>query len=309
MISKEFKFKTSDGVNLHTYEWLPEAGKEITGVVQISHGMAEHALRYEDFASFLTANGLAVYAHDLRGHGKTAGEIKNVGFVRPNLGWDQFVSDFKEVGRMIKDKYVGKPLFVFGHSMGSLVIRKFLLDSDNGLKGAILSGSPENPGIVGNMGYLATKILMLFNPANSPSPFMDNLSFGAFNKVFKPNRTKFDWLSRDPDQVDKYVTDPYCGGIFSLGFFHELLRGVAFACKQRNIEKTSPDLPILIFSGEKDSVGNNGKSVAELLIRFKKAGLKDVTMKLYPDARHEMLNEINNKEVYQDILDWIKPQS
>ncbi len=306
MISKESKFEASDGVDLHFYEWLPEAGKEITGVVQISHGMAEHALRYEDFASFLTDNGFAVYANDLRGHGKTAGDIENVGFVQPNIGWDKFVSDFGEIKLMLMERHQDKPYYIFGHSMGSLVIRKFLLGSNNSLNGAILSGSPENPGIIGNMGFLATKVLMLFNPANSPSPFMDNLSFGAFNKIFKPNRTKFDWLSRDNGQVDKYVADPYCGKVFSLGFFHELLRGINYVSKQKNIEKTPTDLPILIFSGEKDSVGNNGKSVAELMIRYKKSGLQNVTMKLYPDARHEMLNEINNKEVYQDILNWIK---
>ena len=306
MISKESKFNASDGVDLYFYEWLPEVGKEITGVVQISHGMAEHALRYKNFASFLSDNGFAVYANDLRGHGKTAGDLENVGFVQPNIGWDKFVSDFKEINLMIQERHKDKPYFVFGHSMGSLLIRKFLLDTNNGLKGAILSGSPENPGIVGNMGFLATKVLMLFNPAKSPSPFMDNLSFGAFNKIFKPNRTKFDWLSRDNDQVDKYVADPYCGGVFSLGFFHELLRGIAFVSKQKNINKTSADLPILIFSGEKDSVGNNGKSVAELLIRYKRSGLHDVTLKLFPDARHEMLNETNKKEVYHYILEWIE---
>ncbi len=306
MKSNEFKLKASDGTEIHVYEWLPDDNVKISGVFQISHGMAEHALRYEDFASFLVRNGFAVYAHDLRGHGKTAGDLENVGYITPKKGWDDFLSDFQEIRLLIKERHHDKPYYVFGHSMGSLIIRTFLLDSKNSLNGAILSGTPENPGFIGSLGYLATKFLMLFNPHKTPSQFMDNLSFGAFNKPFKPTRTKFDWLSRDLAQVDKYVADPYCGGVFSVGFFHELLRGINYLSKQKTINKTSRELPVLIFSGEKDSVGNNGKSVAELFIRLKRSGLKDVTMKLYPDARHEMLNETNNKEVYQDILDWTK---
>ena len=134
---------------------------------------------------------------------------------------------------------------------------------------------------------------------------MNNMTFGAFNKPFRPNRTKFDWLSRDDEQVDKYVADPFCGGVFSIGFFNDMLKGVLFVSKQKNINKTPKDLPVLIFSGDKDPVGNNGKGVTEVYKKFKKAGVKNLSLKLFTDGRHEMLNETNKNEVYQFVLNWL----
>jgi alpha-beta hydrolase superfamily lysophospholipase len=306
MKSTEFKLKASDGAEIHVYEWLPDDAGKIKGSVQIAHGMAEHSGRYEDFARFLTLNDFAVFAGDLRGHGKTAGTLNNLGFLAPKNGWDKLVSDFRQLSLYIKEKNKGQPLYIFGHSGGSFVIRKFILEPGTKLQGAIISGTGSHPGILGHIGVFMTRVIMLFNPAKSPSPFMDNMTFGAYNKPFRPNRTKFDWLSRDNGQVDKYVADPYCGGVSSIGFFNDLLNAVIFVNKQKIINNTSKDLPVLIFSGDKDPVGNNGKGVTEVYNKFKKAGIKNLTLKLFTDGRHEMLNETNKNEVYQYILDWIK---
>lgn len=305
MKSNEFKLATSDGLEVHVYEWLPDDSSKIRASVQIAHGMAEHAGRYLDFAKFLTENDFAVFANDHRGHGKTAGDLDNVGFLAPSKGWDKLVSDFRQLSLYIKGKFKDKPLFVFGHSMGSFVIRKYILDPETNINGAIISGTGDDPGVLGQVGVLLTRIMKLFYSANSSSPFMDKLSFGAFNKPFKPNRTKFDWLSRDMEQVDKYVADPYCGKVFSIGFFNDMLNGLLFVSKQQNIDSTPNDLPLLIFSGDNDPVGNNGKGVTAVYNRYKKAGVNNLSIKLFAEGRHEMLNEINKSEVYLLVLDWI----
>jgi alpha-beta hydrolase superfamily lysophospholipase len=304
MKSSGFNLHAADGSEFHVYEWLPDSG-EIAGILQIAHGMAEHGKRYEPFAEFLTQNNFAVYANDHRGHGKTAGDITNVGFLGSDNGWDLLVSDCKLLGLHLQKTYTGIPHYVFGHSMGSLVVRNLIMDPGMNLNGAILSGTAFDPGILGFLGLLLTRVILSFNPGKSASPFMNRLVFGAFNKSFVPNRTKFDWLSRDNEQVDKYIKDPYCGGVFSIRFFNDFLTGLIYVSKQRNMDKMSPGLPVLIFSGDKDPAGHNGKGVTEVYNKFKKAGMANVTLKLFPDGRHEMLNEINRDEVYGFILDWL----
>jgi alpha-beta hydrolase superfamily lysophospholipase len=301
----EYKIKTKDGAEIQIYEWLPDNPEKIKKIIQIAHGMAEHSARYADFAGFLTSHDIGVYAHDQRGHGKTAGKLENVGFIAPKNGWAKFVSDIDLVCSHIKEKNIEVPIYLLGHSMGSFVVRNYLIDPGTSINGAILSGTGGDPGLLGIAGVFVTKILMLFNPAKSPSPFMDKLSFGAFNKAFKPNRTKFDWLSRDNEQVDKYIQDPFCGVIFSLGFFKDMLSGLLYISKQSTINKVAEDLAILMFSGDKDPVGNNGKGVLEVYRKFQIAGIKNLTMKLFTGGRHEMLNETNRYEVYEFILEWL----
>jgi alpha-beta hydrolase superfamily lysophospholipase len=305
MKMSEYKFKVSDGTGIQVYEWLPENPENIQRVVQISHGMAEHSGRYKDFAYFLTQHNTAVYAHDHRGHGKTAGKIENVGYLAKRKGWEKMVQDMKEISTHIKEKYKEQPLYLFGHSMGSFVVRNVLVKPGMKIEGAILSGTGGNPGLLGHIGVILTKILLLFYPGNSPSPFMNKLSFGAFNNSFKPNRTDFDWLSCDNEQVDKYIDDPYCGTIFSIRFFNDLLRGLLHISKQVTINQVPDDISILMFSGEKDPVGNQGKGVIDVYNKFKKAGIKNVTMKLFKDGRHEMLNEVNRMEVFGYVQDWL----
>lgn len=305
MKSNEYKLAITEIFEIQIYEWLPENNDAIKGVLQIAHGMAEHAKRYKDFAEFLTQNGYAVYANDHRGHGKTAGKIENLGFFSEENGWGNAIVDLKVLSRHIAKKYPHKPFFVLGHSMGSFLMRDYITEPPINLKGAIFSGTAGDPGLLGKIGVFVTNVLLLFNKPQKPSKLMNALSFGTYNNKFKPNRTQFDWLSRDEVQVDKYIEDPYCGNISSILFFKDLLQGLLSANKQLIIDKVAEDLPVLFFSGDKDPVGEFGKGVAEVHAKFVKAGVKDVEMKLYEGGRHEMLNEINKDEVYNFVLSWL----
>jgi len=305
MKSTEYKLKVLDGSEIQVYEWIPETDIKMKGIVQIAHGMAEHGKRYNDFAYFLTQNGFAVFANDHRGHGKTAGSINKLGYIGETNGWSNMISDMKVLGQHAREKYPNQAYFIFGHSMGSFLSRKFVLEPGFKISGAIFSGTGGDPGLLGSVGIFLTQVMMLFYPKNSAGKIMDKLSFGAFNQPFKPNRTAFDWLSKDKAQVDTYVQDPYCGTIFSIGFFNEMLNGLLYVSKQKNIDKTPEDLSILLFSGDKDPVGKNGKGVIEVYNKYQKAGIKDITIKLFTDGRHEMLNETNKEEVYNFVLNWL----
>ena len=308
MKAKEFTLNSEDNTGIHIYEWLPDNKDDIKAVVQIAHGMAEQAGRYGHFAEFLCNNGFAVYANDHRGHGKTAGDLRNVGYIAKKQGWDKLVGDIELISNDILKKHAEKPLFLMGHSMGSFAVRTCLITKEIPVSGAIISGTADDPGLLGVVGKILTRFMMIFYAGNHPSPLLDNMSFGAFNKPFQPNRTKFDWLSRDNEQVDKYVQDPYCGGVFSLKFFNDMLGGLLFASKVENMMKMNHDLPLLMFSGDQDPVGGQGKGVKAVYHKFKKAGMKDITFKLFEGGRHEMINETNNEEVYDLVVDWLKKQ-
>lgn len=305
MLSENFSFQSDDGVNVYVYKWRPDPGTKVKGVVQIAHGMAETAFRYERFADLLTQNGYIVYANDHRGHGKTAGSLENIGYLAEADGFDWLVKDMNRLTAIIKKEYSDLPVFLFGHSMGSFAAQRYIMLFGRELKGVILSGSNGRATLLHNFGFLAAGREVKKNGRKAKSEKMDKLSFGSFNNAFKPNRTESDWLSRDEDEVDKYVKDPYCGGVFSAGFFYDFMKGLKETDKAENIVSIPKRLPIYIFSGDKDPVGGAGKGVRKLYNTYKKAGIQDVTMKLYPGGRHEMLNEINKDEVMKDVIEWL----
>jgi alpha-beta hydrolase superfamily lysophospholipase len=297
-------FNSHDNTTIAYYKHEPD--KEIKAVVIITHGMAEHAKRYSDFAGFLNHNAYVVYAHDQRGHGETAGKLDKIGFFADKNGWQKVSDDLAELVKIAKSENENKPVFVLGHSMGSFVSRTYLTDHSEEVNGAIFSGTAGSAGALAFAGNIMASLIMLFKKKTAPSPLMDNLSFGSFNKGFKPARTKFDWLSRDEKIVDKYVADPFCGTIFSIRFFKDLINGLELVNKKQHAEKIRKDLPLYLFSGEKDPVSKNGKQVCDVFNMYKNAGITDIEMKLYPDARHETLNEINREEVYNDVLSWLE---
>jgi len=306
MTTATFRFQASDGKEIFTNKWLPENLADIKAIVQISHGMAEHSARYKRFAEALNAVNIGVYANDHRGHGQTAGNIENLGYFADFDGWNRVVEDMKNLTAIIKKNHPGVSVFLFGHSMGSLLSREYIFSSSEEINGVILSGTAGNPGLLGNVGILVSKIESLLHGKKTKSPLLDKLSFGKFNVAFKPNRTTFDWLSRDNAEVDKYIADPYCGTVFTSGFFNDMLKGIKNINRFSNIEKISTSLPIHLIAGAKDPVGDNTKGVVEVLNTFKKAGIEDVSYKFYEDSRHEILNEINRKEVFADLIDWIE---
>jgi len=269
------------------------------------HGMAEHSLRYIHFAEFLASKGFSVFFYDQRGHGKTAGSIEKLGFFAENNGWDKVADDLNSVVEYADEVGEKLPIFVFGHSMGSFISRTFTAKYGNKINGLVLSGTAGSAGFLASAGLFLTKLLLVFNSKDTQSPLMDKLSFGDFNKVFKPNRTGFDWLSRDESEVDKYVNDPYCGTVFSIGFFYDLIANLEEVNRPINAKKFPNSLPLYIYSGENDPVSKQTKQLPKVIDLYKSTGSEDVTVRIYPKGRHEMHNELNKLDVYEDVANWL----
>jgi len=305
-----FTFKANDGKLIYAYKWLPKLpSTQIKAAIQIVHGMGEHALRYNDFANYLTANGFAVYALDQRGHGKTAQTIENFGHQADKNGWMLVVDDIKKLTEIIKKENPQTNIFLFGHSAGSFLVRDYLIkfsdESKNEIKAVILSGTATSPGIMGYLGILISKYLIKkYNPAVK-SPLHRKLTFEKYNSHFKPNRTTSDWISRDNEAVDKLLADPYCFTLFSATFYMELIQSTLRINNFKNIKKMPKNIPILLISGTQCSVGNYTKGIKKVYKDFIKAGIKDVELKLYKDARHELINELNKIEVYEDVKNFL----
>ncbi len=305
MKSETFQFKADDDVEVFVYRWLPDGSVPVKGVVQIAHGMVEHAGRYRFLANALTDSGYAVYAGDHRGHGKTAGSPEKAGHFPEKDGFRLAAGDMKALTDIIKEERPGLPVFLYGHSMGSLLSRYYIIRHGDGVDGVILSGTAGDPGLLGMVGVFVARMECMIRGRGARSSLLNFLTFGSYNKAFEPNRTDFDWLSRDEAEVDKYIEDPYCGAVCTAGFFYDMLSALGDIYKDGNIRKIPKDLPVFIYSGDMDPVG--GKNMVGVLRTqddYQKAGVKDVALKLYEDGRHEMVNEINKREVYRDMIDW-----
>ncbi|HGM1582327.1 TPA: lysophospholipase, partial [Clostridioides difficile] len=278
--------------------------KKPKAVIQIAHGMAETAQRYETFAKVLTKNGYIVYINDHRGHGKTAKIIENVGHLAEKEGFRCLVEDMYTLTNIIKKENEDLPIYLFGHSMGSFASQRYIMDYSNNLSGLILCGSNGKQGIILNLAHLIINREIKKYGRRFKSNKINNLIFGG--EIIRRNeKTKFDWLSRDKEQVEKYINDPFCGVVCSCGFFYDLVQGLKEIEDKENLKKVPLDIPIYIISGDKDPIGKNGKGVLRLRDRYIKLGVKDVTCKLYKDGRHELLNEINREEVFEDIICWL----
>ncbi len=303
MAKSEHHFKAADNTNIVYFKHTGEKPGKATLI--IIHGMAEQAQRYDDFARFMTQNGYNVYAYDQRGHGKTVGSVEKQGFFAHKDAWQKVSADLKQMIETAKADFPDLPVFLLGHSMGTFVTRTYIADYEDKVNGVILSGTTGSAGLLGSVGIFLCKLIMLFKAKNSPSPLMNKLSFGNFNQAFKPQRTDFDWLSRDNKKVDEYIEDPFCGAVFSVGFFYDMMTGLEYVNKRETAEKVRKSLPIYLLAGDKDPVSKNGKQVKDVYAMYKNAGIEDISLKLYEDARHEILNETNRDEVYQDVLQWL----
>jgi alpha-beta hydrolase superfamily lysophospholipase len=292
----------SDGIALHTNRWLPDGPPK--AVVQIAHGMAEHSARYERLAQALTAHGYAVYAHDHRGHGSTAKEIDH-GYFADENGWDAVAADLRAVTRFAQEEQPGLPVFLLGHSMGSFLARTYVIEDSRDLAGLVLSGTGGDPGPLGKVGLGVARLEARLRGRRHVSPLLDKLTFGQFNAAFKPNRTGFDWLSRDDSEVDAYVADDLCGRTFTSGFFVDLFGGLQRINDRKQVARVRRDLPILLVAGDKDPVGDGGKGPRSVGEQYSSVGIVDVRCTLYPGARHEIFNETNRDEVTQDVIAWL----
>lgn len=299
-------FKGDNGTDIFYYRWLPDKKTDIKAIVQIIHGMGEHSGRYKEFARALTDSGFAVYSNDHRGHGKTGGSPETYGHFADEGGWDLVINEIYKLTWIIKMENPLKDIFIYGHSLGAFLAQDFSTIHGKELRGMIISGTKTTPSIIEKIGTLIAQMQIRKNGPKVKSPLLLSLTFGKYNKYFKPNRTSADWISRDARKVDEYVADPYCNGQFSATFFLDMANGLIKINRMENMEKTPSNLPVFLLAGTKDPVSNFTKDILKVYKDYKKAGIKDINLKLYEGSRHEILNELNRQEVYRDIIDWIK---
>lgn len=305
MISSNFTFKGEENIDIYVYKYIPKYNNDIKGIVQISHGMSEEASRYERFANQLTKNGYIVYVNDHRGHGKTAKSIENLGILAKHDGIGCIVKDLKKLTDIIKSEHKDLPVFLFSHSMGSFAAQRYIIEHSIEIDGVILSGTNGDHGVEVDAGLIVSKIMNSLKGRDKKAHLIDKLAFGNFNKKFS-KKTDFDWLSSDEEEVNKYISNPYCGEVFSNGFFHDLFENFKYIRNIENVNKVNKNLPIYIFAGDKDPVGKFGKGIIKLYNTYKSVGIEQVEYKLYKDGRHEMLNEINKEEVMDDVIKWLE---
>lgn len=300
MISKISTITTKDGRQIQVNSWICPNAK---AYIHLCHGMAEHIDRYAEFAQYLYEQGYNVICHNHRGHGNN--EI--LGHYANQEGWLKTIQDIVDVQEQtIEDKDL--PLFLFAHSMGSFIAQGYAIRHGKRLAGLILSGTNYQHPFMYHAGRIVAKFENRRLKEGEPSLFMDKLSFASFNSHFKPSRTDFDWLSRDPEQVDKYIADPLCGFPCSAETWQQLLSGLIEISQKNQLEKIPHALPMYLFGGEKDPVGRMGKGIPALEQKLRQTGHDKVTSKLYKEGRHEMLNETCKHEVYQDVAGWIDQQ-
>ena len=301
---KEFTFPSSDGLHrCYAREWLPEGPPR--GVVQLVHGVAEHVGRYAGFASWLAGKGFVVAGEDHLGHGKTVDDGK-FGYFGPQNGWDLVVKDIRRLRELEGEKYPDAPYFILGHSMGSFLTRTYLIRWPGTVKGAILSGTGQESALTVAGGKLLCGLICKVKGPDTCSSLVHNMALGAYNKQFAPNRTSSDWISRDEAAVDAYLADPLCSFMPTVGMFRDMMGGLQFIADPANLARMDKDTPVYFLSGDHDPVGSMGRGVRKVEELFRSAGCRDVTVKLYPGGRHEMFNELNRQEVFDDLLAWIE---
>ncbi|MBT8097529.1 MAG: lysophospholipase [Woeseia sp.] len=290
-----------EGHAINVSLWQP-TGTNVQATVQILHGLAEHADRYQRFAEFLTSQGFAVIAHNHRGHGATL-EPRSLGHFADKDGWQKVLDDVRQVQRHIDKKFPSLPRLLIGHSMGSYIAQAFIMQHPDACDALVLSGSTAAPRLQLYLGRFAARIEIWRHGKQHRSTALNAQAFGAYNKRFAPARTDFDWLSRDPVEVDRYVNDRACGFVPSAGLWHDLLGGLIAIGKKKSLRKIPEDLPILITGGSDDPVGGRA-GMQRLYKSYQRSGHDHVTLKIYEGGRHEMLNEINYDEVMHDIVRW-----
>lgn len=301
---KDFYFNSSTGKNkIHARMCVPDA--EPRAIVQIIHGIAEYIDRYDEFMSFLADNGIIAVGTDHLGHGKSIESEEQTGFFAYENGWDYVVRDEEVLRLAMYENYPELPIIVFGHSMGSFMARTLLIRYPDAFNAAIISGTGNQGAALVNGGLIMGNLVTGLKGAHHYSKFLNNLAFGSYNKIYDNPKTEYDWLSRDEANVQKYIDDPLCGFIPSCSLFRDMMTGVKFITNKKNLTAMNKDMPVYFMSGDMDPVGECGKGVQKAYNNFLEAGMKDVSIKLYPGGRHEMLNEINKDEVYTDILAWL----
>lgn len=287
---------------IHYCRWDPEG--EVKGIVQFVHGIAEMAARYDTFAKYLNGLGYLVVAEDHMGHGASIGEEGIQGYFHG--GWHTAVADTKKLMDITMAEFPGVPYVLFGHSMGSFMARTILCEyPDSGISAAIICGTAWQPtfalpALIKVIGGICKK-----EGETAPGEMLNKLIFGSYNNKVEHKRTTHDWLSRDEKIVDAYIADPLCGFVPTNGLLRDMMTGIYYIQRKENLQKMRKDLPVFFIAGGDDPVGSYGKGVRQAAEEFKKIGMTDVSLRIYPLCRHEIHNEINADEVFEDVAQWL----
>jgi alpha-beta hydrolase superfamily lysophospholipase len=298
-----FTLTAADGKELFVHRWLPDGRAH--AVVQIAHGLAEHGARYARLAAALNESGYAVYVNDHRGHGKTARSADELGFFAERDGWRRCIDDLWLLHQRIASDHPAMPMVMLGHSMGSTMVRQFITEHGDSLAGAVLSGPSGQPTGMAALGRMITRLERLRLGPRGHSRVINSLTFEGFNKAFAPSRTAFDWLSRDPAEVDKYVADPLCGFPACVQVWVEMLDAWKKISSRASCRRVPGNLPLYVIAGERDPVSGAARQIEPMIVAYRAAGLQKIECRIYPQARHELFNETNRDEVTRDLMAWL----
>lgn len=295
-----FWLKSTDQTDIYVKKWANETNHP-KAIVQLSHGMVEHIERYTPFAEFLLSHNIFVFGNDHRGHGETGVEQGLLGYFSDADGFEKTKEDLYTVTKHIQHEYPDTPLLLFGHSMGSFLARRYIQTYSHEINGLILSGT----GYFSSPEIKLGKALANRLPPKEKSHLMNYLTIGNNNRAIKHKKSAFDWLTRDADAIQSYIEDPLSGFVPTARFFYDLMSGLEMIHSSQLNNGIRTDLPILLMSGDEDPVGKYGRGVLKTAHLLEDAGIESVMTMLFEHGRHEMLNEINNKEVFQFIYKWI----
>lgn len=301
----EFYYPSKDGnTEIHTIEWKPDG--EVKAVLQIAHGMVEYVDRYNEFAQFLCEQGFYVVGNDHLGHGKSIQSKSEYGFFHDKYGNACVLGDMHTLRLRTEKKYPGVPYFLLGHSMGSALARQYIKMYGNGLSGVILMGTMDRTRGELKLALRICGAMQLLKGGHYRSKMVNNFTIGCYNKKFKPAKTKVDWMTSDSERLEQYVTDPLCSFTFTVNAYYHMFTGMLQMKNKQSVYMIPKKLPVFFVAGSDDPVGNFGKGVRKVYEKYKEAGITDVSLRLYPGDRHELLNETDRNQVYQDLLEWLE---
>lgn len=294
----------SDGFSLYTFSYEPKG--DPIGHIHLLHGMAEHIARYEAFVENLVGKGFIVSGHDHRGHGKTAELNGKLGYFAADNGFDRVVQDAYEVITVMRAQHEAPRFILFGHSMGSFIARRYIQLHSTEIDAVILSGTGDEPAFMRMAGTAVANLSGKTRGTDEPDYFLNKLVFNGFNKRINTPKTPVDWLTRDEEICEQYINDPTCGFVPTTQFFIDLFDGLGKISAKAEIGRIPKQLPMLLFSGSEDPVGDYGKGVERVAAQYDNAGIEDVTLSIFEGGRHEMLNEINRGHVFTFVTEWIE---